>query len=89
MVYGSGLDQTSALMLAHQHNECNQMQRITSFGEIAASCGRLLFTKFASTTVQDDIQAQMPSIPRYNSQSYHEFKEECLTMLVNTHTVRV
>lgn len=65
-MYGCGLSQQAAMMLARQHNEYNQVQ---SFGEIAASCRRLLFTHFAPEAV-DDVHADMPEIPHYNSQQY-------------------
>lgn len=86
-MYGCGLSQQAALMLARQHNEYNQVQRSTSFGEIAASCRRLLFTHFAPEAV-DDVHADMPEIPRYNSQQYREFKADCMALLVSTQIVR-
>lgn len=85
-MYGKGLQRSATLSLARQHNECNQIQRVTTFPEIAASCRRLLFEMFGSGEC-DDADAQMPDIPRYNSTSYREFKQECVTFLVSTQIV--
>lgn len=84
-VYGRGLTRQAALVLARQHNEFNQIQRTTSFPEIAASCRRLLFAHFSGEN-DDDGTAEL-SIPRYNSQPYRCFKQECLTFLVSSQTV--
>ena len=86
MVYGKGLQRSAALTLARQHNEYNQIQRMTTFPEIAASCRRLLFERFGSGEIDDD-DAKMPDTPRYNSTMYHEFKQECLTFLVSSQIV--
>ena len=86
-MYGCGLGQSAALLLARQHNEYNQVQRSTSFGEIAANCRRLLFAQFAPE-ISDTVHGDMPDLPRYNSQQYREFKAECMTLLVSTQIVR-
>lgn len=83
-VYGKGLSRQSLLILAKQHNEFNQIQRETTFPEVAASCRRLVFAHFAEGS-EDDGQ-YMPSIPRYNSEKYRNFKKECVTYL---HSPRV
>ena len=85
-MYGKGLQRSATLALARQHNEYNQIQRVTTFPEIAASCRRLLFEQFGCGEV-DDVDANMPNIPRYNSTIYREFKQECLAFLVSTQIV--
>lgn len=87
-VYGSGLSRSASLVLARQHNEFNQIQRTTSFPEIVASCRRLLFSHFAQKEESDDGVA-MPNIPRYNTQAYRLYKQECLTFLVSSQVVRI
>jgi prephenate dehydratase len=69
MVYGNGLSRSATLVLAKQHNEYNQIQRITSFPEVAACCRRLLFSHFADEEAVDDGSTTL-IIPRYNSQQY-------------------
>ena len=88
MVYGAGLSQASALTLAQQHNEANQVQRVTSFSEIAGTCRRLLFTEFAPN-LEDEADGCMPEVPRYNTHAYREFKSKCLSIIVNTQIVSV
>ena len=61
----------------------NQIQRVTTFLKIAASCRCLLF----GSGELNNTDAQMPVIPQYNSTSYHKFKQECLTFLVSTQIV--
>ena len=85
-VYGSGLSRSALLVLAKQHNEFNQIQRTTSFPEIAACCRRLLFSHFAQEAEVDDGDT-MPEVPRYNTNAYREFKQECLQFLVSTQVV--
>ncbi len=75
-VYGASMTRKSLLMLARQHNDINEIQRETTFSEIAASCRRLLLVHFGD--VDDDY---MPSVPRYNTQKYKAYKQECLTYL--------
>ena len=86
LVYGSGLSRSASLVLARQHNEFNQIQRTTSFPEIAASCRRLCFAHFAPERM-DTIDEGMPELPRYNSQPYRAFKQECCNFLVSTQVV--
>ena len=86
-VYGGGLSRSASLVLARQHNEFNQIQRTTSFPELAASCRRLLFAHFAKKGEVDD-GIVVPSVPRYNSQGYRVYKQECLTFLVSSQVVR-
>lgn len=86
-VYGKGLSRSAALVLAKQHNEINNIQRSTTFPEVAACCRRLLFTHFGDGA--DDDGVTHPTIPHYNSQSYRAFKQECLTFLMSSQTVCV
>jgi len=88
VVYGSGIGRSAALILARQHNEYNQIQRVTTFPELAASCRRLLFTEFGPELV-DGSESPMPEIPRYNSQGYRAYKRECLMFLVSSQIVSV
>ena len=85
-VYGSGLSRSALLVLAKQHNEFNQIQCTTNFPETATCCWRLLFSHFAQNTEVDDGDT-MPDIPRYNTNAYREFKQECLQFLVSTQVV--
>ena len=87
-VYGSSLSRKSLLVLARQHNDYNEIQRETTFSEVAASCRRLLFLHFAEDTEEDDGR-YMPVIPRYNSTKYKEFKQECLFYLHSPRLVSV
>lgn len=87
-VYGRGLTRQAALTLARQHNEYNQIQRNTSFPEMASCCRRLLFSHFAKEEEFDDGETDI-AIPRYNSQSYRAFKQECLTFMLSSQTVRI
>ena len=75
------------LVLARRHNEINQVQRVTTFPEIAASCRRLLFVHFAKDGNHDE--SYMPDVPRYNTKAYGEFKQECLQYLVSSRVVCV
>lgn len=68
----------SLLVLARYHNDINEIQRVTTFSEIAASCRRLLFLHFGD---EEDDGNYKPNIPRYNSKKYKEFKGECLAYL--------
>lgn len=85
-IYGTGLSRNAILRLANQHNEVNKVQQMTSFAEVAASCRWLLFVHF-SEGMEDDGK-QMPTIPRYNSQKYRDWKTACLTYLSSPTTVR-
>ncbi len=87
-VYGSGLSRSASLVLARQHNEYNQIQRTTSFPELAACCRRLLFSHFASENEGDD-GVTLLDVPRYNTQAYRAFKQECLGFLTSSQVVRV
>ena len=84
-IYGSGMSRPAILTLARQHNDVNQIQRVTSFAELAASCRRLFFDYFADGNPDDG--EYYPEKPRYNTRAYRAFKQECLTFLVNSHTV--
>ena len=64
MVYGSRIGRSAAHILAQQHNEYNQIQRVTTFPELATSCRCLLFTEFGPGLV-DGSESPMPEIPRY------------------------
>ena len=70
----------SMLKLARQHNDFNEIQRETTFCEVAASCRRLLFVHFGGEDCDDDGEF-MPLVARYNSKKYKEYKEECLAYL--------
>jgi len=80
-----GMSRNAILRLANQHNEVNQVQRTTSFPEVAATCRRLLFVHFGEG-MEDDGE-QMPQIPRYNTQKYRDWKSECLSFLSSPTTV--
>ena len=86
-VYGNGLSHSSTLVLARQHNEFNQIQRTTSFPELAGCCQRLLFSHFAADDDTDD-RLTMPTVPHYNTQAYWFFKQDCLKCLVSSQVVR-
>ena len=86
VVYGCDLSRRASLILAKQHNEYNQIQRSTTFAEIASSCRRLLFSHFAPEGQKDD-GSFMPVIPRYNSQKYRDWKVECTAFLVSSQVV--
>ena len=86
-IYGSGMSRPAVLTLARQHNDVNQVHRVTCFAELAATCRRLLFAHFAEG-INDDGE-HSPKIPRYNSQAYRGFKQECLTFLVSSQTVSI
>ena len=86
-VYGNGLSRLATLVLARRHNEINQVQRVTTFPEIAASCRRLLFVHFATSGDHDE--SYMPDVPRYNAKAYVDFKQECLQYLVSSRMVSV
>ena len=86
MVYGCGLTQAAALTLAKRHNETNQLQRATSFSEIAGTCRRLIFSEFGDK-LDDTMDGSMLDNSRYNSQNYRDFKSKYLSILVNTQTV--
>ena len=81
------MSQTAALNLAQKHNEANQVQRATSFAEIAGTFRRLLFIEFSNGLDSDDDGGVMPEVPRYNTQAYRDFKTKCVSILVNTQTV--
>ena len=87
-IYGSGLSRTATLVLAKQHNEFNQIQRVTCFPEVAACCRRLMFSHFAGPEDIDD-GTTIPVIPRYNSLPYISFKQECVTYLLSSQTVKI
>ena len=85
-VYGSGLTDQAAIVLAKQHNEFNAIQRSTSFPEVAACCRRIMFSHFAPEGVTDD-GCTNPTVPYYNSKDYRAFKQECLTNLLSSRMV--
>lgn len=76
-VYGQGLSTEGILTIAQQHNQYNQIQRTTTFPEIAAVCRRLAFAHFAAEGKLDDGQYD-PPVPRYNTQRYRDWKKECM-----------
>jgi hypothetical protein len=79
-VYSTSLSRKCLLVLARQHNDYNEIQRETTFAEVSASCRRLLFLHFAEESEEDNGR-YMPVIPRYNTNRYKEFKQECLYYL--------
>lgn len=83
VAYGQRLTRAAALVLARQHNEVNQIQRVTGFPEIAASCRRLAFAHFCP----DQNEADLSNVPRYNTQAYRAYKQECVAYLVGTQVV--
>ena len=85
VVYGNGMSRVATLVLARRHTEINQIQRVTTFPEIAASCRRLLFVHFASNGNHDE--SYMPDVPRYNTKAYVDFKQECLQYLLSSRVV--
>lgn len=85
-VYGSGMSNESILTLAQDHNSVNQVQRVTTFPEVAMICRRLLFKHFACEGQEDDGEYS-PVVPRYNSNDYREWKRECLLYCVNSKVV--
>lgn len=87
-VYGSSLSRKLLLLLARQHNDYNEIQRETTFTEVAASCRRLLFLHFAKEGMEDDGH-YMPVIPRYNHNDYKQYKRECLYYLLSPQLVSV
>ena len=85
VVYGNALSLSSMLFLARQHNDYNQIQRVTSFPEVAACCRRLLFAHFGENLVEEE--SVCLDIPRYNSQPYREYKEECVSFIASSQIV--
>lgn len=85
VVYGNALSASSVLLLARQHNDYNQIQRVSSFPEVAACCRRLLFSHFG-TNVMDDENVSL-EVPRYNSQPYRDYKKECVPFITNSQIV--
>ena len=86
-VYGNGMSRLSLLVLARQHNDINQIQRATTFPEVAASCRRLLYAHFSKEDGADDGK-YMPEVPRYNAQKYRDFKQECVGFICSSRVVR-
>ena len=76
VVYGNALSVSSILFLARQHNDYNQIQRVTSFPEVASCCRCLLFAHFGGNRI--DEESVCLDIPRYNSQPYQDYKKECV-----------
>ena len=85
MVYGNALSVSSVLLLARQHNDYNRIQRVTSFPEVAAYCRRLLFSHFGDNVVDEENVSL--DIPRYNSQDYKKYKQECVSFIANSQIV--
>ena len=75
-IYGKGLPSEGILAIAQQHNQYNQIQRSTTFPEIAAVCRRLAFMHFADRKLDDG--EYDPPVPRYNTQRYRDWKKECM-----------
>ena len=85
MMYGQALSRVALLLLARQHNECDSIQRVTSFPEAAVCCRRLLLSCFGDRIV--DNESEHIEVLHYNSQSYRDYKQECLTLIVNSQIV--
>ena len=87
-VYGQGLSTEAILTIAQQHNQYNQIQRSTTFPEIAAACRRLAFLHFAEEGNHDDGEYD-PPVPRYNTQKYREWKKDCMQLCITPQVVGV
>ena len=74
------MSRSAMLTLARQHNDVNQVQRITTFPELAACCRRLLYSHFAEDAKDDE--EYFPNIPQFKSLS--SIQGDCLTLLVNS-----
>ena len=75
-IYGAGLSEEAILKVAQHHNFFNQVQRHTTFVEVAATCRRLCFKHFGNG--QDDDGVFNPVVPRYNTTQYRKWKKECM-----------
>ena len=87
-VYGQGLSTEAILTIAQQHNLYNQIQRTTTFPEIAAACRRVLFQHFSEEGKYDDGQYD-PPVPRYNTQKYRDWKKACMRLCITPQVVSV
>ena len=87
-VYGQGLSTEAILTIAQQHNQYNQIQRTTTFPEIAAACRRLSFQHFAEEGKCDDGKYD-PPVPRYNTQKYRDWKKACMRLCITPQVVGV
>ncbi len=87
-VYGQGLSPEAILAIAQHHNHYNQIQRSTTFPEIAAACRRLAFVHFAEEGERDDGEYD-PPVPRYNTQKYREWKKESMRLCLTPQVVGV
>ena len=83
-VYGNDLSFEAKLYLAEQHNEFNQIQRETTFPEVAALCRKIAFHQFWQWEPETDSEIEYP----YTSTAdYKKFKEECETILTGGNVV--
>ncbi len=86
-VYGAGLTLEQILVQAQKHNRFNQVQRSTTFPDIEGACRTLTFEHFAEAGKRDDGD-YYPLVPRYNTQRYRCWKQECLHFCVTPKAVR-
>lgn len=70
-IYGSETPTEVLLLLAKEHNNLNQIQRVSTFPEVAGVCHRLLKSHFGDSPV-----------PRYNTKDYRKWKSDCLRYCV-------
>lgn len=75
-IYGAGLSEEAILKVAQHHNFCNQVQRRTTFVEVAATCRRLCFKHFGNGHEDDGLFN--PTVPRYNTMQYRKWKKDCI-----------
>ena len=87
-VYGQGLSTEAILKIAQQHNLYNQIQRMTTFREIAAACRRVLFQHFSEEGKCDDREYD-PPVPCYNTQKYRDWKKACMRLCITPQVVSV
>ena len=77
-IYGAGLTKEAILKVSQHHNVFNQVQRCTTFVEVAAACRRLCFKHFGDG--HNDDGSYNPVVPRYNTTQYRIWKNECIQM---------
>ena len=86
-IYGAGLSEGVILKVAQHHNYFNQMQRHTTFVEVAAACRRLCFKHFGDGHADDG--TYNPEVPRYNTMQYRNWKKECIQICKTPNVVGV
>ena len=86
-IYGAGLTEEAIIKVSQHHNFFNQMQRHTTFVEVAAACRRLCFKHFGDG--HEDDGTYNPDVPRYNTLQYRNWKKECIHICKTPDVVRV